>query len=61
MNKQRDHIWQHKGNKYITGKLMIRDAKKCIRDSATENFQLAQPLIIFVTYKNNYRERNNGH
>lgn len=61
MNKQRDHIWQHKGNKYITGKLMIRDAKKCIRDSATENFQLVQPLIIFVTYKNNYRERNNGH
>ena len=35
--------------------------KKCIRDNATENFQLEQPLIIFVTYKNNYRERNNGH
>lgn len=61
MNKQRDHIWQHKGNKFITGKLMIRDAKKCIRDNATENLQLVQSLIIFVTYKNNYRERNNGH
>lgn len=61
MNNQRDHIWQHKGNKFITGKLMIRDAKKCIRDNATENLQLVQSLIIFVTYKNNYRERNNGH
>ena len=40
---------------------MIRDAKKCIRDSATKNFQLVQLLIIFVTCKNNYRERNNGH
>ena len=61
INKQRGHIWQHKGNKFITGKLMIRDTKKCIRDNATENFQLVQSLIIFVTYKNNYRERNNGH
>ena len=35
--------------------------KKFIRDNATENFQLVQSLIIFVTYKNYYRERNNGH
>lgn len=61
INKQRGHIWQHKGNKFITGKLMIRDTKKCIWDNATENFQLVQSLIIFVTYKNYYRDRNNGH